>query len=123
LAALSLAAAGYALDRYFFDGLIASKWIGLPQYEPAMRKLIFESHLWGIAAIALNCVAFSLALSTWTKPHTTQILDSSSDDAGLQRSLPGSIILCAGFCILATFGFAVLIPTVAFAATAIIHSI
>src|SRR4029077_905053 len=52
----------YALNRWFFLGLNASKWIGLPQYESAMRGLQNESRHWGIAAILLEFVAVILLL-------------------------------------------------------------
>jgi hypothetical protein len=54
-----------AVDRWFFSGLTASKWIGLPQYEQAMAELRAESAKWGVAAVVLGVAAFLLALPRW----------------------------------------------------------
>ena len=57
LAILLAAASSYAIDRWFFSGLIASKWIGLPQYASAMKELLNESRNWGIVALVLEIAA------------------------------------------------------------------
>ncbi len=57
-----MAASASALNRWFVLGLTASKWIGLPRYASAMQNLNTESNRWGIAAIALQCVAILLIL-------------------------------------------------------------
>ena len=51
VATLSAAGAAYAVDRWFLSGVMASKWIGLPQYASAMSQLQMESRHWGIAAL------------------------------------------------------------------------
>jgi hypothetical protein len=57
----------YALSRWFFLGLTASAWIGLPQFAPAMQKLNTESNRWGIAAVALQGVAILMILPSKPK--------------------------------------------------------
>lgn len=57
-----VASSAYALNQWFFLGLTASKWIGLPQFAPAMQRLNTESGRWGIAALALQCVAILMIL-------------------------------------------------------------
>jgi hypothetical protein len=56
LAILLAAASSYAIDRWFFSGVMASKWIGLPQYASAMRELQNESRNWGIVALVFPTV-------------------------------------------------------------------
>jgi hypothetical protein len=53
-------ACSYAINRWFFSALVASKWIGLPQYEQAMKELQSQSEKWGIAAVILGIVAIAL---------------------------------------------------------------
>jgi len=57
-----VAASAYALDRWFSLGVAVSGWIGLPQFAPAMQKLNTESGRWGLAALALQCVAILMIL-------------------------------------------------------------
>jgi len=57
-----VAASAYALLRWFSLGVAVSGWIGLPQFAPAMRKLNTESGRWGLAALALQCVAILMIL-------------------------------------------------------------
>jgi hypothetical protein len=40
LTILFAVASGYAIDRWFFSGVMASKWIGLPQYASENYILI-----------------------------------------------------------------------------------
>jgi hypothetical protein len=62
LAIVLAAASSYAIDRWFFSGVMASKWIGLPQYASAMRELQNESRNWGIVALVLEIAALALVL-------------------------------------------------------------
>jgi hypothetical protein len=66
LTILAVAASAYAADRWFFAGLTASKWIGLPQYASAMKELQNESRDWGIAALFLEGTAVALGLPRWS---------------------------------------------------------
>jgi len=66
-AVLVVTAAAYAVDRWFISGLVASKWIGLPQYASAMKELQNESRNWGIAALVLESAALALSLPRWSK--------------------------------------------------------
>ncbi|MGA8143932.1 MAG: hypothetical protein WB987_08605 [Candidatus Acidiferrales bacterium] len=62
MAGLAVIAAAYALDRSFSAGMIASKWIGLPQYASMMHDLQKESRLWGVAALVLQSAAVLLSV-------------------------------------------------------------
>lgn len=57
-----MAASAFAVIRWFFLGLTASKWIGLPQYASAMHELQKQSRNWGISALVLEGVAITLSL-------------------------------------------------------------
>jgi len=72
LAAILLPAAAYAVDRWFLSGLMASKWIGLPQYESQMRELQTVSRKWGTVALVLEIVGTMLVLPPWPKLQTNQ---------------------------------------------------
>jgi hypothetical protein len=65
LAFLFVGACSYATNRWFLSGLVASKWIGLSQYEQAMKELQKQSANWGAAALALGIVGFILTLPHW----------------------------------------------------------
>jgi membrane protein YqaA with SNARE-associated domain len=67
LAILLGAASGYAIDRWFFSGLMASKWIGLPQYASAMKELQNESRNWGIVVVVLEIATLALVLPAGRK--------------------------------------------------------
>lgn len=57
-----MASSAFAVIPWFFLGLNASKWIGLPQFASAMQKLQHESRTWGIASLILEAVALALSL-------------------------------------------------------------
>jgi hypothetical protein len=57
-----LVGSAFALSEWFSLGVAASGWIGLPQFAPAMQKLNTESGRWGLAALALQCVAILMIL-------------------------------------------------------------
>jgi len=116
LAILIVAACSYAIDRWFFSGLVASKWIGLPQYEQAMKELQSQSEKWGIAAVILGIVAMPLILPDWPV--------EAKGDAGRTTITAGPgpnpwidyLARCAvraGIFLVLTFGLAVLIPLAA----------
>lgn len=65
LAIVSVRSQGCATDRWFFSGLTASKWIGLPQYEQAAAVLQKQSAFWGVTALGLGIAAFVLTLPLW----------------------------------------------------------
>jgi hypothetical protein len=44
---------------------MASKWIGLSEYEQAMKELQKQSEVWGDVALVLGIVTFVLILPTW----------------------------------------------------------
>lgn len=59
---LFMIGSAYSLIRWFTAGLIASKWIGLPEYAFAMREMEQQSRRWGIAALILEGIALILSL-------------------------------------------------------------
>ena len=125
LAILLAAASSYAIDRWFFSGVMASKWIGLPQYASAMRELQNESRNWGIVALVLEIVALALVLPRWPKkelalPKNSPITLSSGRNA--RTEYLGRGILRAGLCLLGTLGLAILIPLIANSFWAVIHA-
>jgi hypothetical protein len=65
LAILLVGACAYAIDRWFFSGVMASKWIGLSEYEQAMKELQRQSLIWGDVAVVLGIVGFVLILPPW----------------------------------------------------------
>jgi hypothetical protein len=116
VAVLFVAASSYAIDRWFFSGLAASKWIGLPQYASAMTKLQNESRNWGIVALVLELAALALVLPRW--PREEQALTKNSPltllaERNRRRVFLGQCIFRAGLCILGTLVLAVLIPLIA----------
>ena len=68
LSVLTMAACAWALIQWFFLGLLASKWIGLPQYASAMQKQEQLSRSWGIAGAVLEVVALVLAFFAERQP-------------------------------------------------------
>lgn len=116
LAIFVVAACSYAIDRWFFSGLVASKWIGLPQYEQAMKELQSQSEKWGIAAVILGIGALALILPHWPVEVKDEI-DRATITAGPEPNpWIDFLVLCvvrAGIFLLLTFGFAILIPLVA----------
>jgi hypothetical protein len=112
LAILLAAASGYAIDRWFSSGVIASKWIGLPQYISAMRELQNESRNWGIVASVVETVALVLVLPRWPKQELALTRNAPltlSTERNVWTEYLGRCILC----LLATIGFAIFIPLVA----------
>ncbi len=124
LAILLVAASGYAIDRWFLSGLMASKWIGPPQYASAMRKLQNESRNWGIVALVLEIAALALVLPRWPKGElalTKNPVLTLSTERNVWTEYLWRCILHTGLCILGTFGLAILIPLIANAFWAVIH--
>jgi len=116
LVILLVAASGYATDRWFFSGLMASKWIGLPQYASAMKELQNESRNWGIAGVVLESAALALALPRWPKEEIALTRSSPlslSSERNVWTEYLGRCILYAGLCLLGTVGLAILIPLIA----------
>jgi hypothetical protein len=116
LAILAVAAAAYTVDRWFISGVIASKWIGLPQYASAMKELQNASRNWGIAALVLEAAALALALPRWPKKKTP-LARGSVLTLGIAQNrwteYLGRCIFHAVLCLLGLVGLAVLIPLVA----------
>ncbi|HTF24965.1 MAG TPA: hypothetical protein VK937_13780 [Candidatus Limnocylindria bacterium] len=112
LAILLVAASGYAIDRWFLSGLMASKWIGLPQYASAMRKLQNESRNWGIVVLVLEIAALALVLPRWPKGElalTKNSVLTLSTERNVWTEYLGRCILHTGLCILGTLGLAFLV--------------
>jgi hypothetical protein len=116
LAILAMAASGYALDRWLLSGVIASKWIGLPEYSTAMNELLHKSRSWGIAALVLEGLALALALLPWPEQRpdlardlvSSLVIERNAAKEYLQRRF-----LRSGLCVLLTIGFAILVPLAA----------
>lgn len=51
VAILLVGACGCAIDRWFFSGVMAGKWIGLSDYEQVMKELQKQSVIWGVVAL------------------------------------------------------------------------
>jgi hypothetical protein len=98
LAILAVAAAAYAVDKWFFLGVTASKWIGLADHAALMRQTQDQSRNWGIAALVLELVAIILSLP----------IESSSGGIHIIHCLRRSV-----FCILGTVVLAFLHVVVA----------
>src|SRR6516162_4228508 len=76
LAILFVGACGYAIDRWFLAGVMASKWIGLSPYEQAMKELQKQSVIWGVVALVLGIVSFVLILPPWPARSKIQVTHS-----------------------------------------------
>jgi hypothetical protein len=116
LAILLAVASGYAIDRWFLSGVMASKLIGLPQHASSMRELQNESRDWGIVASVLEAVALVLVVPRWPKQELALTRDAPltlSTERNVWTEYLGRCILQVGLCLLATIGFAILIPLVA----------
>jgi hypothetical protein len=125
LAILLAAASGYAIDRWFFSGLMASKWIGLPQYASAMKELQNESQNWGIGVIVLESAAVALVLPRWPKEEIALTKGSPltfSSERNVWSEYLGRCTLRAGLCLLGTVGLAILIPLIANLFGGVIHA-
>jgi hypothetical protein len=112
LAILAITASAYAIDRWFFAGVMASKWIGLPQYASAMKELQSESREWGLLGVGLEALALLLFL-----PHRQiekPIKASSLMLVGEARKweYPFRCAIRLALCVLATIGLAILIPLI-----------
>ena len=68
-----LVGATYMVIRWFTAGLIASKWIGLPQLAAAREALLQESTYWGLGALAVQFIGAWLLM-----PRREQKEDLSS---------------------------------------------
>jgi len=116
LAILVAASCSYAIDRWFFSGLMASKWIGLPQYEQAMKELQGQSEKWGIAAVILGIVALVLILPHWpveAKGDTGRSTIAASPGPNPWINYLLRCAVHAGILLFLTFGLAMLIPLAA----------
>jgi len=115
-AILTVALSAYALDRWFFSGLVASKWIGLPEYASAMNELLVESHKWGIVALILGSTAVALGLPRWPRKEsnvTTGSVLTLGSERNVWTGYLGRCILHAAICIIAVVGSAILIYLIA----------
>lgn len=113
LAILSVGACGYAIDRWFFSGVMASKWIGLPQYEQAMKELQKESVIWGVLALVLGILAFVLVLPPWparSNIEATHHALTATPAGNTWRDYFGQCVFRAGVILFGTFGLAITIP-------------
>ena len=113
LAILPLGACAYAIDRWFFSGVTASKWIGLPQFEQAMKELQKESAIWGVVALVLGTVAFVLILPPWParfKIEATNGILTATPAGNIWREYFDQCVFRAGIILFGTFGLAVMIP-------------
>ena len=116
LTLLLAAACSYALDRWFFSGLVASKWIGLPQYETAMKELQHQSLHWGITALILGILALALVLPRWPGRAEAKTIHpplAASAGGNVWMEYLGRCLFRAGIIVLAAFGLAILIPLTA----------
>jgi hypothetical protein len=116
LAIVVVAACSYAIDRWFFSGLVASKWIGLPQYQQAMRELQSQSEKWGIAAVILGIVAIPLTLPDWSveaKGDSGRSTITAGPGPNPWIDYLGRCAVRAGIFLILTFGLAVQIPIAA----------
>ena len=124
LAILAMAAAAYAVDRWFFSGLIASKWIGLPQYASKMKELQIASRNWGIAALVLDGTALALTLPSWPKKkliHARGSVLTFGTEQNDWTEYLGRCIAHAVLLLLASGGLAILIPLIANFLGALFH--
>jgi hypothetical protein len=107
LAILFVGTSSYATDRWFFSGVTASKWIGLPQYEQAMKELQKQSGNWGIVALAFGIVAFVLILPHWparSKTEATRGILTASPEGNPWIGYAGQCALRVGIILFGTFG-------------------
>jgi len=116
LAVLFVGACAYAIDRWFFSGVMASKWIGLSEYEQAMKELQKQSEIWGDVALVLGMVTFLLMLPTWparSKSKATHGILTAPPEGNIWGEYFGQCIFRTGITIFGIFGLAVVIPFVA----------
>jgi hypothetical protein len=108
-----IGACSYAIDRWFFSGLFASKWIGLPQYERAMHELQGQSMRWGTAALLLEIMALALVLPKFSRRNKNDAVDKSliaSREGNVWLAYLGKCVLCGGAVAALAIAFAVIIP-------------
>jgi len=113
LAILFVGACAYAVDRWFFSGVMASKWIGLPEYEQAMKELQKHSVIWGDVALVLGIVGFLLILPPWPvrpKIEVTHGILTATPEGNIWTEYFGQCIFRAGITLFGIFGLAVVIP-------------
>ena len=116
LALLPAASCSYEVYRWFLSGLVASKWIGLPQYETAMKELQDQSLDWGITALILGILALALVLPCWPVRAEAKAIHppmTASAEGNVWMEYLGRCIFRARIIVLATFGLAILIPLTA----------
>jgi len=116
IAVLTAAAAAYALDRWFFSGVTASKWIGLPQYASEMSRLKAESETWGMAALVAEGLALLLVLPRWTAEKLTPFASAVLAQPPQQNLMAEYAWKCffrVGLCLLGTVVGAVCLPLIA----------
>jgi hypothetical protein len=124
LGALVIVACSYAIDRWFFSGLTASKWIGLPQYASAMNELLNESRNWGIIAVILGAVALVLVLPRWPKREGRPTTSASLALVSERSAWTDFLLSCtvrAGLCLLGIVALAILIPFIGTLLIRLIH--
>lgn len=105
LAILFVGAYSYAIDPWFLSGVVDSKWIGLPQYEQAMKELQEQSRNRGIVALALGIVAFVLILPHWparSKIEATHETLTASPEGNIWIEYLGQCVLRAGIILFGT---------------------
>lgn len=115
IAVLAAAGAAYALDRWFFSGVLASKWIGLPQYASEMNRLKAESETWGMAALVAEGLALLLVLPRWTVERLTPSASSVLTQTPQQNLIAEYAWKCffrVSLCLLGTVVGAVCFPLV-----------
>lgn len=95
--------AAFSIIRWFLAGLIASKWIGLPQYASEMHDLQNKSRHWGIAAVVLEIVAIAISLYPGSRPATAE-----RDSVSYSRQVTGPWYVRSAFCIVGTVGLVAL---------------
>jgi ABC-type polysaccharide transport system permease subunit len=113
LAILFVGACAYAIDSWFFARLTASKWIGLLEYQQAMKELQKRSVVWGDLALGLGIVAFALILPTWparSKLEATHRILSATPEENIWTEYFVQCVCRAGIILFGTFGLAVMIP-------------
>jgi len=97
---------------------------------PASIRVSYErtseqSRNWGIIALFLEIAALALVLPRWPKgklalPRNSPLTLSNERNAWTEYL--GRCILYTGFCLLGTFGLAILIPLIAHSFWAVVHA-
>ena len=117
-ALLTMGAAAYALDKWFFLGVAASKWIGLPDYAALMRETQNQSRNWGIAALILEALTLDVLVlpgnSGKDDVHTGDLTPlTARSESRSANDYIAQFAIRTVLCILGTIAFAVLNPLVA----------